>query len=292
MESNRIGTLKKLLMKGDIVVAPGAYDALSAILIEKAGFPVVYITGAGIAAHRLGVPDIGLTTMSEVLDSARYIVNATKIPVICDVDNGYGNALNLIRAVKEFENIGIAAIQVEDQLSPKKCGHLEGKQIIPKGEMIKKIEACINVRRSNDFLIIARTDAIAVSGFEDAIDRGKAYVQAGADILFVEAPRSIDELKKISDLFSNVPLLANMVPKGGKTPSLSVPDLQKLGYRLVIFPGVPWAAEVMAMQRALRHLHEKGSVDELAKEMISFQDTFETVNLSYFKELEKKYLNL
>lgn len=283
--------LRRLLANDKIIVAPGAFDALSARLVEQAGFPSVYITGAGVASSRLGVPDIGLATMSEVLETAKNIVSATSIPVICDTDTGYGNALNLMRTAREFERIGVAAIQVEDQITPKRCGHTEGKQLIPKEEMVKKIEAFHYGKQSDDFLLIARTDAIGVNGFEDAIDRASAYAKAGADILFVEAPRTIEEMKRIPELL-DVPLLVNMVEGGGKTPVLPVKELETMGFRIAIFPTSAWMAAIRAIQGVLKELKEKGSTKGFAEHMASFQEMFEVVGLSHYRALEKKYLTL
>ncbi len=189
--------LRKMIGEKRLIIAPGAFDALSARLIEQAGFSALYVTGAGVASSRLGVPDIGLTTMTEMLDAARNIVNAVGIPVICDMDTGYGNALNLMRAVREFEAAGVAALQIEDQVTPKRCGHTEGKQLIEKAEMVQKIQAFQEARQSRDLVLIARTDAIAVEGFENAVKRAWAYAEAGADVLFVEAPNTIPEMKRI-----------------------------------------------------------------------------------------------
>lgn len=283
--------LRGLLAADRIIVAPGAFDALSAMLVEQAGFPAVYITGAGVASSRLGAPDIGLTTMNEVLDTAKNIVSATSIPVICDTDTGYGNALNLMRTAQEFERIGVAAIQVEDQITPKRCGHTEGKQLISKEEMVKKIEAFHYAKQSEDFLLIARTDAIGVNGFEDAMDRARAYAKAGADILFIEAPRTIEEMKRIPELL-DVPLLVNMVEGGGKTPVLPVKELETMGFRIAIFPTSAWMAAIRAIQGVLKELKEKGSTKGFAEHMASFQEMFEVVGLSHYKALEKKYLTL
>lgn len=282
--------LRRLLAADRIIVAPGAFDALSARLIEQAGFPGVYVTGAGVASSRLGIPDVGLTTMNEALDTAKNIVSATNIPVICDTDTGYGNAINLIRTVTEFERIGVAAIQVEDQVTPKRCGHTEGKQLITKEEMVKKIEAFHYARRS-DLILIARTDAIAVNGFDDAIDRARAYAQAGADVLFVEAPRTIEEMKRIPELI-DIPLLVNMVEGGGKTPLLPVKELEAMGFRIAIYPTSAWMAAIKAVQGVLKELKEKGSTDGYAAHMVSFHEMFEVVGLSQYKALEEKYLTL
>ncbi len=291
MEQKKSTQLRKLLKDNRIIVAPGAFDALSARLVEQAGFPVVYVTGAGVASSRLGIPDIGLATMNEVLETAKNIVSVTNIPVICDTDTGYGNALNLMRTVREFERIGVAAIQVEDQITPKRCGHTEGKQLVSKEEMVKKIEAFQYVKQS-DLVLIARTDAIAVNGFEDAIDRARAYAQAGADVLFVEAPRTIEEMKRINELLNDVPLLVNMVEGGGKTPLLPAKKLESMGFRIAIYPASAWMAAIKAMQRVLRELKEYGSTDGFAEHMVSFQEMFEVVGLPHYKALEEKYLTL
>jgi 2-methylisocitrate lyase-like PEP mutase family enzyme len=212
----RTTQFRRLLEGKAILVAPGAFDGLSARLIEKAGFPLVYVTGGGIA-RSTGYPDMGLLTMSEVVVRVKNIVDVTEIPVIADADTGYGNALNVIRTVREFETVGVAGIHIEDQITPKKCGHYEGKSLVSEEEMIKKIEAAREARSDPDFVIIARTDARAVEGLEKAIQRGKRYAGAGADMIFVEAPQSVDEIRKIANSIST-PLLINMF-KGGKTRS-------------------------------------------------------------------------
>lgn len=287
---DKANALRELMKGKNIIVAPGAFDALSARLIEQAGFSAVYVSGAGIASSRLGVPDLGLTTMNDVVDSTKNIISATNIPAICDVDTGFGNALNLIRTIREFEMIGAAGVHVEDQITPKKCGHIEGKQLVSKAEMVKKIEACVYARQNSDFVIIARTDAIAVNGFEDAIDRAKAYAQAGADVLFVEAPRNVEEMKRIVELLPERPLMINTVPVGGKTPVLSVKELESMGFKIAHFPGVAWTAAIKAMQRVLKELMERGSLESVADEMVSFQEMFEVVGLSDYRALEKKFL--
>ena len=292
MEQKRSTQLRKLIKGNKIIVAPGAFDALSARLVEQAGFPAVYVTGAGVASSRLGVPDIGLTTMNEVLETAKNIVSVTNIPVICDADTGYGNALNLMRTTQDFERIGVAAIQVEDQITPKRCGHTEGKQLVSMEEMVKKIEAFRYAKQTEDFVLIARTDAIAVNGFEDAIERARAYAQAGADVLFVEAPRTIEEMKRIPELLSDVPLLVNMVEGGGKTPLLPVRELEAMGFRIAIYPASAWMAAIKAMQGVLRELKEQGSTDGFSEHMVSFQEMFEVVGLAQYRALEAKYLTL
>jgi len=287
---NGAKNFRELLKGPEIIVAPGAFDCISARLIEAAGFPAVYINGAGVASSRLGRPDIGLTTMNDILDTARNIVNATNVPVICDADTGYGNAINLIRTAQEFEQAGVAAIQVEDQVTPKKCGHTEGKQLVTKAEMVKKIEAFQYAKQTEDFAIIARIDAISVNGFEDAIDRAQAYAKAGADVLFVEAPRTIEEMKRVIDLLGDTPLLVNIVDGGGLTPVLSVKELESIGFKIAIYPASPWMAAIKGMQQVLEELRKNGSTAGFAQGMVSFQEMFEVVGLSHYKTLEGRFL--
>lgn len=230
-------TLRSLLTPGEILVAPGVFDGLSALLVERAGFAAAYVSGASIAYTRCGRPDLGLVSMIEVTETIAAMRERSTIPLIVDADNGYGNALNVQRTVQLFERAGADCIQLEDQSLPKRCGHLDGKSLVSKGEMVGKIRAAVDARRNPETLIMARTDAIAVEGFDAAIDRAEAYREAGADILFVEAPRGDAEQASIPQrLGGDTPLLANMV-EGGKTPVKSAAELQALGYRVVIFPG-------------------------------------------------------
>jgi 2-methylisocitrate lyase-like PEP mutase family enzyme len=229
--------LKQRLAERQILVAPGVYDALTGLIAEQAGAETVYLSGASIAYTRFGRPDIGLVSMNEVADTVAAVRDRVSIPIVVDADNGFGNALNVQRTVRVFERMGAAALQLEDQTMPKRCGHLDGKSLIPSEEMAGKIRAACDARHSEETLIIGRTDAIAVEGFEAALDRAEAYVEAGADILFVEAPQSVDQIEKVvSRLAGRVPLMANMV-EGGKTPAVDAAGLEKLGYSLVIFPG-------------------------------------------------------
>src|ERR687894_1384942 len=209
--------LRELLSEPEPVLAPGAYDALSARLVEQTGFEAVYMTGFGTAASLLGRPDIGLLTFSEMVDNARRIAQAVEVPVIADADDGYGNPINVIRTVQEYENAGVAAIHIEDQVSPKKCGHLEGKQVIEASEMVEKVRAAVKARHSEDFVIIGRTDARAVEGMEEALERAHRYREAGVDVLFVEAPQSEEEIAAVAEAFPDMPLLFNWV-ESGKTP--------------------------------------------------------------------------
>ena len=229
--------LKQRLAEKNILVAPGVYDALTGLIAEQAGAETIYLSGASIAYTRFGRPDIGLVSMNEVADTVAAVRDRVSIPIVVDADNGFGNALNVQRTVRVFERMGAAALQLEDQTMPKRCGHLDGKSLIPSEEMAGKIRAACDARHSEETLIIGRTDAIAVEGFDAALDRAEAYVEAGADILFVEAPESVDQIEKVvSRLAGCVPLMANMV-EGGKTPAVDAAGLEKLGYSLVIFPG-------------------------------------------------------
>ncbi|HSB69095.1 MAG TPA: oxaloacetate decarboxylase [Candidatus Methylomirabilis sp.] len=287
-DTRKTTRLRRLLQGEDLVMAPGCFNALSALLIEQAGFPAIYITGAGLASNFLGYPDIGLVSMAEVLVNARNIVQVTSLPVICDVDTGFGNAINVIRTVREFEGAGVAGVQIEDQVMPKKCGHTEGKRLVSRAEMVQKVKAAVDSRRDPDFVIIARTDAIAVNGLEDAVERAQAYHEAGADILFVEAPRTPEEMRTITRTV-RAPHLVNVVEGGGKTPVLPAKELQALGFRIAIYPVSLWTASIKAMQEVLAILKEDGITSRYASRMASFQEMFEIVGRSRFTDLERKY---
>jgi 2-methylisocitrate lyase-like PEP mutase family enzyme len=230
-------SLRSRLVRKPIVVAPGIYDAFTALVATQAGFATLYVSGAAIAYTRLGRPDIGLVSMNEVSATVSLIRDRVAAHLIVDADTGYGNALNVARTVREFERVGADAIQIEDQYFPKRCGHLDGKTLIPAVEMCGKLRAALDARHSRDTVIIARTDAIAVEGFDRAIERAIAYREAGADMLFVEAPKAREDLKRMVSVLGNrAPLMANMV-EGGKTPPLSATELEAIGFALVIFPG-------------------------------------------------------
>lgn len=279
---------RELLKSDEIIIAPGAPNALIAKLVERAGFPVIYVSGAGIANTQLGIADVGLVTMTEVVNQVKYICNAVNIPVIADADTGYGNALNMIRTVREFEQAGAAGIQIEDQVAPKKCGHFEGKQLVSLEEMVGKIRAAVDARVDPDFVIIARTDARAVSSLEEAITRSDAYLEAGADMIFLEAPQSRDELKEVAKRI-DAPLVANMV-EHGKTPIISKEDLESMGYKLVLYANMAMRVGVKAMEKSLEHLRKEGTSDGL--DMITMKERNEITELDYFKGLESKYLNI
>lgn len=265
-------SLKDLIDGDEIAVAPGVYDALGAVLAEQAGFHAVYLSGASIAYTRFGRPDIGLVGMSEVADTLFAITERTSVNVIVDADTGFGNALNAMRTVRAFESAGAGAIQLEDQTLPKRCGHLAGKTLTPTGEMVGKIKAALDARRKDDTLIIARTDGIAVEGIDAALERAERYAEAGADILFVEAPQSEEQTAAIVDRFGGrVPLLANMV-EGGKTPQKSASELQAIGYSIVIFPGGLARALTRTAKAWFAGLMEHGSTRPFRDNMLDFDE--------------------
>lgn len=278
---------RELLRQPGIICAPGAFDAWSARLVEEAGFPAVYMTGYGASASVIGQPDIGLMTMTEMAVHAKNMAVAVDIPLIADGDTGYGGVLNVIRTVQEYERGGIAAIQLEDQIFPKRCGHMEGKQLIPKEEMAAKIRAAVCARRSEDFVIIARTDARAVVGFEEATHRALAYADAGADVIFVEAPQTVEEMKAIARTVG-APLMANMVEKG-KTPFLTVGELERLGYKVVIYPVSTLYAATKALRELLRHLKEDGTTAHCLDEMVTFGDFNDLIGVDKMRALEKTF---
>jgi carboxyvinyl-carboxyphosphonate phosphorylmutase len=247
--------LRTLLRRDGMVVAPGAYDCITARLIEQAGFAAVYMTGAGTAAS-LGYPDFGLVTMSEMVANARRIAGAVEVPVVADADTGYGNELNVFRTVREFERSGVSGIHIEDQEFPKKCGHLEGKEIVSREDYLAKIRAAVAARSDRDFTIIARTDARAVAGFDEAIARANATLAAGADMAFVEAPQTLEEVAAVPRLVEG-PCLLNVV-RGGKTPDLDLREAETMGYKLAIVPGLLLQSVVGICDQALAALHETG----------------------------------
>jgi 2-methylisocitrate lyase-like PEP mutase family enzyme len=281
-------TLRSRLAVPPILVAPGVYDALTAHLAERAGFTAVYVSGAAIAYTRLGRPDIGLVAMSEVADTVAVIRDRVGSHLIVDADTGYGNALNVARTVRLFERSGAGAIQIEDQVFPKRCGHLDNKALIPAQDMVGKIKAALDARHSRETLVIARTDAIAVEGFEKAVARAIAYRDAGADILFIEAPKTRDELERIPPALKGVPLMANMV-EGGKTPSLSAADLERLGFSLVIFPGGIVRAVAHLAGEFYRSLAANGSSEPFNGRMYDFAGLNDVIGTPAMIALGRKY---
>lgn len=280
-------TLRRLLNSGKIVMAPGAYDVWSAKLIEAAGFEAVYMTGYGVSASVIGKPDIGLMTFTEVALMAHNMAMALHVPLIADCDTGFGNALNVMRCVEEFEAAGVAAIQLEDQLMPKRCGHMEGKVLIPKEDMVAKIRAAVAARKDPDFVIIARTDARAVLGFEEAVSRAQAYVEAGADVIFFEAPQSVDEVKAVAATLK-VPLLSNMVEKG-KTPLFSTDELQAMGYRIVIYPVTALYAATKHIMETLSVLKQTGEISATTTYTCDFPTFNQMIGLAELRALEKSF---
>lgn len=285
---NKSKILRKLLEAKEILIAPGAHDVLTGKIIEKAGFQAVYMTGYGQAASHLGMPDVGLLTMTEMLERANNFASALDIPVIADGDTGFGNAVNAMRTVRLYEKAGVAAIQLEDQVAPKRCGHMTGRQVIPMEEMVGKIKAAVEVRQNPDFVIIARTDARTVLGIEEAIRRGRAYEKAGADVLFIESPETVNEMKEITSAF-NVPVLANMV-EGGRTPLLPAQELEDLGYHIVIFPTSSTYITAQAVKNLMEELRKTGTTQNILGQMIPFSEFNKLVGLSEVHELEDKFV--
>ena len=282
-------SLRQRLADGRVLVAPGVFDALTAAMAEDAGFEALYVSGASVAYTRLGRPDIGLVSMSEVADTIALMRDRVAAPLIVDADNGYGNALNVQRTVRVFERAGASAIQLEDQTLPKRCGHLQDKTLIPAAEMAGKVRAAVDARHSEDTLIVARTDAVAVEGFEAALDRARLYAENGADVLFVEAPRSHDQLRALGAALGGLrPLLANMV-EGGHTPLASAAELEGWGFRLVIFPG----GLVRAMARTARDyfasLATHGSNAPFADRMFDFGELNELIGTPAMLDRGREY---
>ena len=275
---------RALVESKEILVMPGAYDALSAKLIEETGFNVVYMTGYGQSASKLGAPDVGLMTMSEMAERVKDICAAVSVPVICDGDTGFGNVVNVVRTVREYERAGAAGIQLEDQTMPKKCGHMLGRQVVDAEEMVNKIRAAAAARQDPDFLIIARTDARTNHGVDEAIRRAKLYEQAGADILFVESLESAEEMRMVNEAVSK-PTMANMV-EGGRSPYLTAQQLQELGYRLVVFPVSTLYAAMKSVLDILSELRENGTVDLSSGKMVNFTQFNELIGLPLIRELE------
>jgi 2,3-dimethylmalate lyase len=280
--------LKELLSADRPILAPGVYDSLGARLVEEAGFDAVYMTGFGTAASRLGRPDVGLLTMTEMVDNARNISRAVRLPLIADADTGYGNAINVVRTVQELEQAGAAAIHLEDQVAPKRCGHLDGKQIVPVDEMLSKIRAAVAARSTPDFVLIARTDAAAVEGIDSAIDRARRYRDAGADVLFVEAATSEKDVERIATDLDDMPLLFNWA-EGGKTPPIGYDRLRELGFAIVIFPLTTLLTATISIRRALAQVKEVGTPTKLLEELPSFSAFTEFIGLGEIDELERRF---
>lgn len=283
----RSSMLRRRINDGSILVAPGVADALMARVVEDAGFEAVYVSGSGIANTRLGMADLGLTTLTEVVETVQRIADVVAIPVIADADNGYGGVLNVRRTVHEFERAGAAGIHLEDQVIPKRCGHFEGKEVIPLAEMATRLRAALDARKDPNFLIIARTDARACEGFDSALERAQAYAAEGVDLIFVEAPATHEELQRLPGLI-NAPLMANMV-EGGKTPLLDATTLGAMGYRLVIFPNSLLRVCVKAAQMSLATLRTEGTTRGVLPSMITWEERQRLVRLPEFEQLERQF---
>jgi len=279
--------LRELLSTPRYGIVPGAYDTLTARLVQLAGFEAVYLTGGGYS-RASGYPDVGLLTMTEVVQWISRTVEAVEVPVIADMDAGYGNAINVVRSVREYEKTGVAAFHLEDQVSPKKCGHYEGKQVVSRAEMVGKIKAAVDTRRDADLVIIARSDARAIEGLQAAIDRVNAYLEAGADVGFVEAPQSAAELATVAKSLSK-PALANVF-EGGKTPPLPARELEAMGFRLGIYPSQTHRAAIAAAKKVLAVLKRDGDTAAVERELATFADREEAVDARRWREIENRYL--
>ena len=280
--------LKTAIEQRAPLVAPGCYDALGARLIEQAGFDAAYMTGFGTTASLLGRPDVGLLGMSEMVDNARRITAAVDLAVIADADTGYGNQINVVRCVQDYERAGVAAIHIEDQILPKKCGHMEDKQVVDASVMVGKIRAAVASRQDDDFMVIARTDARAPHGMDEALRRATAYAEAGADMLFVEALQDVEEIERVATEFAGVPLLFNWV-EGGKTPPLSYDEVAALGFAMIIMPIGMLLAATSAMQNFLTTLKASGTPAPFADELMPFDEFTDLIGLREIGALEKRF---
>ena len=283
----KISIRERLADVNDIIILPGVYDALTAKIAEDVGFETAFQTGYGTSASMLGMPDFGFLNAGETLENAKRIINSVNIPILVDIDTGYGNPLNVWKIVKDLERIGAKGIFLEDQVWPKRCGHMTGKTVIPKEEYILKLHAAIDAREDNEFIIVARTDSLAQFGIEEAIERGKEYKRMGADVIFIEAPKTIDQMELIAKEI-NAPLLANMIEEG-ITPNLTADQLRKMGFKMVVFPLSALYSATFAIKQTLQTLKKMGTTKELKNKMITFQEFNDLVNLSAYRKLEKKY---
>jgi len=279
--------MRQLVARSGYTMVPGAYDTLTARLVEQAGFAAVYLTGGGYSRAN-GYPDMGLLTLGENVRFIGLTVEAVRIPVIADADTGYGNAINVIRTVREYEKAGVAAFHLEDQVSPKKCGHYDGKEVITCAEMVGKIKAAVDTRQDPDMLIIARSDARAIEGLDAAIERVNAYLEAGADVGFVEAPQSVDELRAVGRRVAG-PALVNVF-EGGKTPMLAASELEAMGFRLGIYPSQTHRAAIRAAQRVLAAMREDGDTRRVEGDLATFQEREAAVGTADWQALERRYM--
>ena len=278
-------SLRRLLEKPGIIVAPGVYNPATALLAEKMGFDALYISGAALTGS-LAMPDLGIITLEEVALLTRWIARVTTVPLIVDVDTGFGEAINVMRTVRLLEEAGAAAIQIEDQVLPKKCGHLKGKELIPAEDMAKKIRAAVEARSSGELLIIARTDARGVTGFEDAVDRAKLYLEAGADIIFPEALTSLEEFREFAKRVK-APLLANMT-EFGKTPYITAKEFEEAGYKIVIFPVTTFRASMKASKDALEAIMREGTQKNVLDKLMTRQEFYELIDYKAYEEVDSR----
>jgi len=281
--------LRALLQNNKTIITPGIYDGFTGLMVENAGFECAYVSGASISYSQLGRSDVGLTNLTEVANTVSKIRERINIPFVVDADTGFGNALNVQRTVRVLENAGASGIQIEDQTMPKRCGHLDGKSIVPKNEMVGKIKAAKDSLQNTETIIIGRTDAIAVHGFDEAINRAEAYLEAGADMLFIEAPQSLEQMKIIGSEFSSkVPLLANMV-EGGKTPQQNALELREMGFNFVIFPGAMIRTFAFSGMAYLNSLRNEGSTQKITDKMFNFKQLNDLLGTQSLLEEVKKY---
>jgi 2-methylisocitrate lyase-like PEP mutase family enzyme len=278
--------LRMMIDAGELVVAPGVFDALTAKMAEAQGFRAVYMTGYGTAAMNLGLPDLGLLTMTEMVQNASRISAAVDVPVIADADTGFGNPINVVRAVGEYERAGVTALHMEDQVWPKRCGHMTGKSVIEAEDMAAKIRAAVDARTDPDLLIIARTDSLATHGLDEAVARMRLYAEAGADVLFIEAPTSVEEMRRIPKLLPDKPHLVNLAPR---TPNLSISELKDMGYSIAVFPGICLAACVNACIEELRRLAESGRQRDFTDWIQSFTELNDFLKVPYYLEIDARY---
>jgi len=281
--------LSDLLRSDDIIVVPGIYDTLSALIIERAGFEAIYLSG-GAVARSMGFPDLGLITLTEMVQRAREIAQSVNLPLIADADTGYGNAINVMRTMQEFERAGVAAIQLEDQVTPKKCGHYHNIRVLPEELMVGKLQAALEARSDHDLLIVARTDSLSTHGFDEAIRRANLYADVGADVIFVEAPQTREQLRQIPQLVQ-APLLVNMF-QGGKTPLVSVEELHQMGYKMVIIPSDLQRAAIKAMQEVASVLRKDGNSASISERLVTFTEREELVDLPKFQQLDRRFVHL
>ena len=287
MAERMTAVLRRLLAGKELILAPGVAEAMTARVVAKEGFKALYMTGSGTAAARLGMPDIGLLTMTEMVDNAERISDAAGLPLIADADTGYGNPINVRRTVRAYERAGVAAVHLEDQQWPKRCGHFSGKTLVTVDEMENKIKAAVDARTDSDFVVIARTDAYSVEGFEGAMERARRYEAAGADVIFVEELRTVEQLALVPRTFK-APTLYNM-GGSGKTPFLSPAEIAELGFRIVIYPNFIMRAQIRAAQQVLRELKSAGSIKSLEPLMAAWEERHDLLGMPEIQELEQRY---